>query len=124
MDWTNKETKYVADLPEDWDNPKNNFTKVEREVRCLSGDVEDTWNEANQTWDIDAESNQNYIDRQTAIQNFVNSPFNNITIEQAGTYIDNNSNSLATANAVMKKMVEFTIGLREVLRETIKKSTE
>ena len=120
MFWYNKEALYVIEREADWDNPKDNFTKVVPPAQCVTGHVGCAWNELAQSWDIDSVSDQAYTDKQTAIQNFVNSPFNNITIEQAGAYIDNNSTSLAAANEVMKKMVEFTIGLREVLRERIK----
>ena len=103
--------------PTDWSNPKNNFTKVTPPTETIEYGVPCDWNGT--AWVIDSSENQIFINRKTAIQSFINSPFNNITIEQANEYIDINVTDLNSAKEMMKKIVKFQIGMREILRKQI-----
>ena len=128
--WWNKETRnangeflrkydWGVSLPDDYKNLKNNFTKIAPPVSCLLSHIECDWDEVNKEWIIDSATEKLYNDKQTAIQAFFDSPFNNITLVQTNNYIDSNVTDLNSAKETMKKMAEFTIGLREILREKI-----
>ena len=93
--------------------------KIAPASQCLTNDVACDWNETTKAWDIDTASNQAHIDSQAAIQAFVDSAFNDLTLTEANTYIDANWSTLVSSKATFKLLVEFVIGLREVLRGVV-----
>ena len=130
MKWYNKNTRNEAnefyrrqdwsvERPADWNHP--DFTTVTPPDETLNDGVVCDWDEDTQSWILDADEVAEDTRRKSAIQDFLDSPFNDVTKAQVNTYIDNNVIDLPSAKSTMKLMLHFTIGLREVIREFARK---
>jgi len=125
MIWYNKDTETgvrTIERPDDWDNPKNNFTPISPGAECVAGLVKCSWNETEQKWDIDSGSLTENTRIQTLIQALKNSPFYKISKTEVDTTIDNQFSSLTNGQRAVLKQMNYTIaGLLEYLRLNVTK---
>mgnify|MGYP006865161207 CR=1 FL=1 len=128
--WYNKQTRNndgkfygirQIKRPSGWPNTKNNFTKVSPGKTVIENNIECDWNDTDKAWDILLASQKKYDDSQTIRQRLKNSIFYDVTPSDGDQHIDDIEN-LSDAKEVLKQMVRFVIGMREILQNQKKKS--